>query len=90
MNKSELIAQVAADTGLSQADAGRAVETALRTISNSLSSGDEARLAGFGTFVVSSRGPRTGRNPQTGAVIQVAASKSVRFRPAKALKDALN
>lgn len=90
MNKSELVANVASATGLSQADAGRAVESVLGAISNTLSAGDEARIAGFGTFAVSSRGARTGRNPRTGESIQVKASKSVRFRPAKALKDAVN
>ena len=90
MNKSELVAKVAADAGLSQADAGRAVEAALDAIARTLSAGDEARIAGFGSFAVSSRDARMGRNPRTGESIQVKASKSVRFRPAKALKDAVN
>ena len=90
MNKSELVAKVAADAGLSQADAGRAVEAALDAIARTLSAGDEARIAGFGSFAVSSRDARTGRNPRTGESIQVKASRSVRFRPAKALKDAVN
>ena len=90
MNKSELVAKVAADAGLSQADAGRAVEAALDAIARTLSAGDEARIAGFGSFAVSSRDARMGRNPRTGESIQVKASRSVRFRPAKALKDAVN
>ena len=90
MNKSELVAKVAAETGFSQADAGRAVESVLSGIASTLSAGNEARIAGFGTFAVSSRGARMGRNPRTGESIEVKASKSVRFRPAKALKDAVN
>ncbi len=90
MNKSELVASVASVTESSNADAGRAVEAVLSAIANTLSAGGEARLPGFGTFLVSSREGRTGRNPRTGETIQVKASKSVRFRPAKALKEAVN
>ncbi len=90
MKKNELVANVAFDTGCSQAEVGRVVESALRAIAETLSAGDEIRLAGFGTFAVSFREGRTGRNPRTGETIQVKASKSVRFRPAKALKEAVN
>lgn len=90
MNKSELVAAVASDAGLSQADASRAVDSVLSNVTKALREGDEARIAGFGTFVVSSREARMGRNPRTGEAIEVNASKSVRFRPAKALKDSVN
>ncbi len=90
LNKSELVTAVASDAGLSQADASRAVDSVLSNVANALREGDEARIAGFGTFVVSAREARMGRNPRTGEAIEVQASKSVRFRPAKALKDLVN
>jgi DNA-binding protein HU-beta len=90
MNLKELAAAVAKDTGLSNAKAGDAVSATLAAIGKSLTKGKEVRLVGFGTFGVSKRGARTGRNPQTGATIKIAASKVVKFKAGKGLKDAVN
>ncbi|WP_198039061.1 HU family DNA-binding protein [Skermanella stibiiresistens] len=90
MNQAELIAAVAERAGLTKADAGKAVEALVGTITDTLKRGDEIRIAGFGTFGVSERGERQGRNPQTGAEITIAASKAARFTAGKAVKDALN
>ena len=90
MNKSELIAAVAGSTGLSKADTERAVGTALETIQNTLRSGEKVTLPGFGTFSVTERKARTGRNPQTGASIKIAASKAPKFTSGAGLKAAVN
>lgn len=90
MNKNEFIEAVAESSDLSKADAGRAVESVLSTITNTLKSGDSVTLVGFGTFLVRDREARMGRNPQTGAEIQIAAAKVPAFKAGKALKDALN
>lgn len=90
MNKNELIAAVAASSGLSQADAAKATDNVFDAIARALQNGDEVRILGFGSFSVSNRAARQGRNPQTGAVIQIAASKSPKFKAGKALKSALN
>ncbi len=90
MNKQELIAAVANASGLGKGDASRAVEAVFDTISASLKKGDEVRLVGFGTFAVGKRTARTGRNPRTGDAIKIKAAKVPKFRPGKALKDALN
>jgi DNA-binding protein HU-beta len=90
MNKSELIDAVAAGADLSKADAGRAVDALVDTVSNALKAGDSVTLVGFGTFLVRDRAARTGRNPKTGAVLQIAASKVPAFKAGKALKDAVN
>jgi DNA-binding protein HU-beta len=90
MNKGELIDAVGTRTGLAKADATRAVETVLETITQALKSGDTVAIAGFGTFVVKQRAARSGRNPQTGAPIQIPASKVPGFKAGKALKDAVN
>jgi DNA-binding protein HU-beta len=90
MNKNELIASVADKSGLTKAQAGDAIDAALDAITKSLSSGDEVRILGFGNFVVANRKATTARNPQTGATINVPASKAPRFKPGKALKDAVN
>ena len=89
MNKGDLISAVAAGTGLSKADAGRAVDATLSAVAGSLASGDSVALVGFGTFNVRHRAARMGRNPQTGATIQIQASKSVGFKAGKALKESL-
>lgn len=89
MNKSELIASVAEQASLKRKDAGAAVEAVVDTIRKKLSQGEEVSIIGFGTFGVKTRAARTGRNPRTGAKIQIAASKSPVFKPGKALKDAL-
>jgi DNA-binding protein HU-beta len=90
MNQAELIAAVAERTGLTKADAGKAVEALVGTITDTLKQGDEIRISGFGTFGISERGERQGRNPQTGAPIKIAASKAAKFSAGKAVKDALN
>jgi DNA-binding protein HU-beta len=90
MNKTELTEAVAAATDFTKADAARAVDAVLGTISNTLAGGDQVGIVGFGTFLVRDRAARTGRNPQTGAEIQIAAAKVPAFKPGKALKDAVN
>ncbi|MEY4643051.1 MAG: hypothetical protein RLZZ227_3045 [Pseudomonadota bacterium] len=90
MNKAELIDVVAVSADLSKADATRAIESVLDTITNALKAGDTVSLVGFGSFVVKARAARTGRNPQTGAAINIAASKVPGFKPGKALKDTVN
>ena len=90
MNKSELIDAVASEADLSKADATRATGAVLDSIIATLGKGDQVNLVGFGTFNVRERAARTGRNPQTGAPIQIAAAKVPAFKPGKALKDALN
>ena len=90
MNKSELIDAIAADAGLSKADAGKALDATLSAVTGSLRKGATVSLVGFGTFQVKSRAARTGRNPQTGATIQIAAAKVPGFKAGKALKDAVN
>jgi DNA-binding protein HU-beta len=90
MNQAELITAVAERAGLTKADAGKAVEALVGTITEALQQGDEVRIAGFGSFGISERGERQGRNPQTGAPITIAASKAAKFTAAKAVKDALN
>lgn len=90
MNQADLIAHVADAAGLSKADAGKAVEAVLGAVSDELTAGKEVRLNGFGIFSTADRAAREGRNPQTGATVQIAASKAAKFAPAKALKDRLN
>lgn len=90
MNKSELIEAVAASADIPKAAAGRAVDAVVESITNALKSGDQVVLVGFGTFAVKERAARTGRNPQTGAPIEIAAAKIPGFKAGKALKDAVN
>jgi len=90
VNKSELIDLIAADADLPKASAGRALDSAISGITKALGKGDTVTLVGFGTFSVGSRSARTGRNPQTGAAIQIKASKTPKFKAGKALKDAVN
>jgi DNA-binding protein HU-beta len=89
MNKSDLVDAVAVDTGLTKADAAKAVDAVFDAVTGALQKGDEVRLVGFGTFAVSERAARTGKNPRTGEEITIAASKQPKFKPGKALKDAL-
>lgn len=89
MNKAQLTDAVAAATDSSKAEAGRAVEATLSAIGSALAGGDSVSLVGFGTFSVRHRAARMGRNPQTGASIQIQASKSVGFKAGKALKESL-
>ena len=90
MNKSELIDAIADSAGLSKADAGRALEAVTSAVTETLVNGDQLSLVGFGTFSVKHRAARAGRNPQTGAPIQIAASKVPSFKAGKALKDSVN
>lgn len=90
MNKSELIEAVASAADLSKADAGRSVDAVFDSITNTLKKGDSLALVGFGTFSVSDRPARQGRNPRTGETIQIAAAKLPKFKAGKGLKDAVN
>ncbi|MGH8225357.1 MAG: HU family DNA-binding protein [Gammaproteobacteria bacterium] len=90
MNKTELVDSVAEETGLSKAEAGRAVDAVFGRISKALQRGDQVTLVGFGSFMVRQRAARTGHNPQTGQPIQIKASKAPAFKAGKALKDAVN
>ncbi|KPJ63735.1 MAG: DNA-binding protein [Syntrophobacter sp. DG_60] len=89
MTKAELIAGIAKDTGLTKADSERALNSFLAFAKSTIKKDGRLPLAGFGTFVVVKRKARTGRNPQTGTPIQIKASKVVRFRPGKELKESL-
>ena len=88
-NKAELIENVASSTGLTKKDATAAVDAVFSTIQETLAKGEKVQLIGFGTFKVNKRAARTGRNPQTGAEIKIAASKVPAFVSGKALKDAI-
>ena len=90
MNKNDLIAGVADVTGLTKADAAKAVDAVLDSITGALKKGKEVRLVGFGTFKVSKRAASEGRNPRTGETIKIPASKRPKFTAGKALKDAVN
>ncbi len=90
MNKNDLISSVSDGSGLSKADAGKAVDAVFDSITGSLKSGTEVRLVGFGTFSVSRRAASQGRNPRTGEPIQIAASNQPKFKAGKGLKDAVN
>lgn len=90
MNKTELVAAVAEQAGLSKKDAEAAVKAFTDVISNELKKGEKIQLVGFGTFEVSERAAREGRNPRTGETMPVAACKTPRFKAGKALKDMVN
>ena len=90
MNKTELIEHIAENADLSKAAAARALDATLDAVKRTLKKGGSVSLVGFGTFAVSKRAARSGRNPQTGATIKIKAAKVPKFRPGKALKDALN
>ena len=90
MNKNELFASVAEQTGLSRSDATKAVDAVFHAIEASLKAGNEVRLVGFGTFSVAARAASEGRNPRTGQKIKIAASKQPKFKAGKQLKDAVN
>ena len=89
MNKQDLIESVAKSADISKASAARAVNGALEAITNSLKKKQAVSLIGFGTFKVSNRAARTGRNPQTGKAIKIKAAKVPKFKPGKALKDSI-
>ena len=90
MNKSELIEHIADHADISKAAAARALESIVSAVTKTLKKGGTVSLVGFGTFAVGKRAARTGRNPRTGAAIKIKAAKVPKFRPGKALKDALN
>jgi DNA-binding protein HU-beta len=90
VNQADLVAKVASGADLTRENAGRAVDALVEALAEALKGGEEVRLSGLGIFDVASRAARQGRNPQTGETIEIAASKAVRFRAGKALKDAVN
>lgn len=90
VNKSELIDHIAEGADISKASANRALDAFVEAVSDTLKSGDQVALVGFGTFSVRERAARKGRNPQTGAEIDIAAAKVPGFKAGKALKDAVN
>ena len=90
MNKQHLIGAVAESASLAKADAARAVEAVIETISSALKRGEEVRLVGFGTFTLSRRKASTGRNPRTGAPMSIKASAQPKFKAGKVLKDSCN
>ena len=90
MNKAELIDKMAASADISKASATRALDAMLDAVTESLKQSEQVVLVGFGTFSVKERAARVGRNPQTGAPIQISAAKIPAFKPGKALKDSLN
>ena len=90
MNKNDLITSVAESSGLTKADAGRAVDGVFDSIASALSSGDDVSIVGFGSFSVANRAASTGRNPRTGEEIQIPASKQPKFKAGAPLKSAVN
>ena len=90
MNKTELVAAMAEKTDLSKKDAEKALKAFTEVVADELKKGEKIQLVGFGTFEVSERAAREGRNPRTGEAMTIAASKSPKFKPGKALKDSLN
>ena len=90
MNKTELIDDIATKADISKAAAGRSLDAMIAAIGATLKKGNSVTLVGFGTFAVSQRAARTGRNPRTGEAIKIKKAKVPKFRPGKALKDALN
>lgn len=90
MNKAELVAAIAEKTELSKKDSEKALKAFIDVVTEELIKGEKISLIGFGTFEVSERAAREGRNPQTGKTMQIAASKAPKFKAGKQLKDALN
>jgi DNA-binding protein HU-beta len=90
VNKTELIEYIAQDADLSKASATRALDAMIEAVKTTLREGGSVSLVGFGTYEVGARAARTGRNPRTGASIKIKSAKIPKFRPGKALKDALN
>lgn len=89
MNKAELIEKIASGADISKAAAGRALDAFLNTVTDELKAGEKVAILGFGTFTAKERAARTGRNPKTGAELQIAASRVAKFTPGKGLKDVL-
>ncbi len=90
MTKTELVNALAEKSGLNKSDASKALTATLEVISDALKAGDKVSLIGFGTFSVSERAARTGKNPQTGEAIAIPASKTAKFKPGQQLKVAVN
>lgn len=90
MNKTELVAAIAQETQLSKKDAEAAVKAFIDVVAGELKKGEKVQLVGFGTFEVSERPAREGRNPRTGETMTIEASKAPKFKAGKALKDMLN
>ena len=90
MNKTELIDQIAAEADISKAAAGRSLDALFSAVKKTLKKNGSVTLVGFGTFAVTTRAARTGRNPRTGEAIKIKKAKVPKFRPGKALKDAVN
>ncbi len=90
MNKAELIGSIAGKSGLSKADAGRALDAFVDSVTEGLSGGERIALVGFGSWSVEQRDARTGRNPRTGEEIQIAAKKVVKFKAGASLSNAVN
>lgn len=90
MSKTELVAAIAEKTGLTKKDSEAAVNAFVETVTEQLKNGEKVQLIGFGTFEVSERAERVGRNPQTGTEMTIAASKVLKFKAGKALKELLN
>ncbi|CAI8161443.1 nucleoid-associated protein HU-beta [Pseudidiomarina mangrovi] len=90
MNKSQLVDKIADGAEISKAAAARALDSFISAVTDALKSGEQVALVGFGTFSVRERSARTGRNPQTGKTIQIAAAKVPSFKAGKALKDSVN
>ncbi len=90
MNKAELIDAIAAESGLSKADAGKALEAFTDSVTGALKEGERISLVGFGSFSVDRRDARTGRNPRTGEAIDIAAKNVVKFKPGASLSKSVN
>ncbi len=90
MTLEELVSAVAKETGMTKANANKAVHAVLHAIENALARGERVAIAGFGVFEVTQRAARKGRNPRTGETIEIPPTKAVRFRPGKTLRDAVN
>lgn len=90
MNKTELVAAIAEKAELSKKDSEKALTAFVEVVTEELQKGEKVQLVGFGTFEVSKRAAREGRNPQSGKVMKIAASKAPKFKAGKALKDAVN
>lgn len=90
MNKTELVAAMAEQAGVSKKDAEKVLKAFTDVVADELKKGEKVQMVGFGTFEVSERAARDGRNPQTGAVMKIAASKAPKFKAGKALKDEIN
>ena len=90
MNKSELVEALAASANLSKTESAEVIDNVVSIVTTALKAGDSVTISGFGTFSISDRAARTGRNPQTGAAIDIPAAKIPKFKAGKALKDAVN